>query len=125
VHYRNMSEAVAALKRGELSGVAGPRSEIEFALGGERQAYAVGPVQMPGLRSSGWDLGAAVRQGSSDLAEALDQAMVKVRESGQLQRIFEHHGSSYQLPSRIVRLKPENSGVVAYSDDSKLCQHRP
>ena len=65
-----------------------------------------------GLRSSGWDLGAAVRQGSSDLAEALDQAMVHVRESGELQRIFERHGSSYQLPSRIVQLKPSRSSVV-------------
>ncbi len=125
VHYPSMSEAVAALKRGELSGVAGPRSEIEFALGEAREAYAVGPVQMPGLRSSGWDLGAAVRQGSSDLAEALDQAMVRVRESGELQRIFARHGSSYQLPSRIVQLKPSRSSVVAYSDDPRLCQLRP
>jgi hypothetical protein len=66
-----------------------------------------------------------VRQGSNDLAEALDQAMARVRESGELQRIFERHGSSYQLPSRIVRLKPDSSGVLAYSDDSRLCQHRP
>lgn len=125
VHFRSMTEAVAALKRGELSGVAGPRSEIEFALGESRDAYAVGPVQMPGLRSSGWDLAAAVRQGSNDLAKALDQAMVKVRESGELEGIFQRHGSSYQLPSRIVRLQPDSSGVVAYSDDSKLCQRRP
>ncbi len=125
VHYSQMGDAVAALRRGELSGVAGPRSEIEHALGEDRQAYAVGPVQMPGLRSSGWDLGAAVKQGNHDLAEALDQAMAAVRESGELQRIFQRHGSSYQSPSRIVRLKPARSGMVAYSDDSKLCQHRP
>ncbi|MEJ2621029.1 MAG: transporter substrate-binding domain-containing protein [Candidatus Thiodiazotropha sp.] len=125
VHYRNMSAAVAALKAGELSGVAGPRSEIEFALGEVSERYAVGPIQMPGMRSSGWDLGAAVRQGSEQLANALDQAMIDVRESGELQRIFEKHGSSYQLPSRIVQLQSENSGVVAYSDDAKLCLRRP
>jgi hypothetical protein len=59
------------------------------------------------------------------LANALDQAMIEVRESGELQQIFEKHGSSYQLPSRIVRLQPESSGVVAYSDDAKLCLRRP
>lgn len=125
VHFRHMGEAVAALRQGELSGVAGPRSEIEFALGEAQKNYAVGPVQMPGLRSSGWDLGAAVREGNHKLAEALDQAMAAVRESGELQRIFERHGSSYQLPSRIVQLKPDSSGELAYSDDSRLCQHRP
>ncbi|MCG8486807.1 MAG: ABC transporter substrate-binding protein, partial [Chromatiales bacterium] len=98
VHFRNMNEAVAALKAGELSGVAGPRSEIEFALGDVKGAYAVGPIQMPGMRSSGWDLGAAVRQGNKQLANALDQAMIEVRETGELQQIFEKHGSSYQLP---------------------------
>ena len=125
VHFRNLGEAVDALRRGELSGVAGPRSEIEFALGESREAYAVGPVQMPGLRSSGWDLGAAVRHSSPDLAEALDQAMAAVRESGELQRIFEHYGSSYQLPSRIVRLKPSSSAVVASRGDTQLSQLRP
>ncbi|MCG7961917.1 MAG: transporter substrate-binding domain-containing protein, partial [Candidatus Thiodiazotropha taylori] len=114
-----------ALKAGELSGVAGPRSEIEFALGESKSGYAVGPIKMPGMRSSGWDLGAAVRQGNEQLANALDQAMIEVRETGELQKIFEKHGSSYQLPSRIVRLKPESSGVIAYSDDAKLCLRRP
>ncbi|MES9834105.1 MAG: ABC transporter substrate-binding protein [Candidatus Thiodiazotropha sp. DIVDIV] len=125
VHYRTMGEAVEALKKGELSGVAGPRSEVEFALGDSHPSYAVGPIQMPGMRSSGWDLGAAVKEGNEDLAEAIDRAMIEVRETGELETIFQSHGSSYQLPSRIVRLKPENSGVVAYSDDTKLCQRRP
>lgn len=103
VHFRNPGEAVAALRRGELTGVAGPRSEIEAALGADRAAYAVGPIQMPGLRLSGWDLGGAVKRDHRELAQAIERAMVAVRDSGEVERIFQRHGASYQLPSRIPR----------------------
>ncbi|MEW8029929.1 MAG: transporter substrate-binding domain-containing protein, partial [Candidatus Thiodiazotropha sp.] len=88
VHFSNIGKAVAALKNGEVAGVAGPRSEIEFALGDQADNYAVGPIRMPGLSTSGWDLGAAVKQGNGALAEAVEQAMSQLRQSSSLSKIF-------------------------------------
>jgi polar amino acid transport system substrate-binding protein len=101
VHFRSLSEAGAALRRGELGGIVGPRSEVETALGEDRAAYSVGPVQMPGMRLSGWDLGGAVKEGADDLAQAIEQAMAALREAGEIERIFARHGVTWQMPSRV------------------------
>ncbi len=113
VHFHSIGEAVASLKKAELAGVAGPRSEIEFALGGQRDDYVVGPVQMPGLRSSGWDLGAAVKQGNEALAKVVELSMKRLREEGALKEIFSRYQSSYQLPSRLTRLTVELNEQLA------------
>jgi ABC-type amino acid transport substrate-binding protein len=125
VHYRNMGEAVAALKRGELAGVMGPRSEIEFALGGQRAEFSVGPVPMPGLRSTGWDLGAAVKQGNESLAEAVESAMKALREEGVLEAIFTRYHASYRQPARLTRLAVDAPETVAASDTDEVCRRRP
>jgi ABC-type amino acid transport substrate-binding protein len=104
VHFSSTLDAVAALKRGEVAGVMGPRTEIEYALGKDMSKYAVGPVKMPGMRSSGWDLGAAVKRGNTALAQAIDKAMAELRTSGAVQHIFQRYGASYQQPSIVVRL---------------------
>ena len=101
VHFNNYTEAVAALKAGELAGVVGPRGEVEFAIGDARQDYSVGPVQMPGLRQTGWDLGGAVKVGNDALASALIDAMRAIRADGTLATIFEQYGITYQQPSRL------------------------
>ncbi len=98
VHFRNIGEAVTALKKAELSGVAGPRSEIEFALGEQRGEYVIDPVSMPGLRS-GWNLGSAVKQGNAALAEAVELAMAQLQKEGKLKEIFSRYQSSFQPPS--------------------------
>lgn len=125
VHFRNIGEAVTALKRGELAGVAGPRSEIEFALGAQRERYSIGPTQMPGLRSTGWDLGAAVKQGNEDLARTLAEAMQALREEGVLKEIFARYQATYQLPSRLSQTLLESVTKVASSDVAELCKKRP
>ncbi|MCP3869188.1 MAG: transporter substrate-binding domain-containing protein [Gammaproteobacteria bacterium] len=107
VHFRTIGEAVAALKKGELSGVAGPRSEIEHALGERSGDFATGPVRMPGLRSTGWDLGAAVKQGNDSLADAIDTSVKKLRDNGTLKEVYSRYGVSYQLPSRLTPIKAD------------------
>jgi len=101
VHFRNIQEATAALRKGEIAGVMGPRSEIEKGLAGNTASFRVGPVQLPGLRQSGWDLGAAVKETNSELAMALENAMNQLRISGEIEKIFDQHGITYQLPSRV------------------------
>lgn len=109
VHFPNIGKAVVALKKGDLAGVAGPRSEIEFALADNYTDYAVGPVQMPGLRNSGWDLGVAVKQGNDALAQAVEKAMTELRQKGSLNEIFAQYHSTYQLPSRLRLAKVESN----------------
>ncbi|MES9970079.1 MAG: transporter substrate-binding domain-containing protein [Candidatus Thiodiazotropha sp.] len=113
VHFSNIGQAVAAMKKGEVAAVAGPRSEIEFALADEADNYAVGPIQMPGLRSSGWDLGAAVKEGNNALAEAVEEAMTQLRKQSSVSKIFAQYHSTYQLPSRIRLVGIESNGRIS------------
>lgn len=101
VHFKNYTEAGAALKNGELAGVVGPRGEVEYVLGEDRLDFAVGPVQMPGLRQTGWDLGGAVKAGNEALAAALVEAMAVIRSDGTLVAIFEKYGITHQQPSQV------------------------
>ena len=101
IHYRNVQEATAALRNGEIAGVMGPRSEIEKGLEDEAAKFRIGPVQLPGLHQSGWDLGAAVKENNASLAKALENAMNQLRNSGEIEKIFNQHHITYQLPSRV------------------------
>jgi ABC-type amino acid transport substrate-binding protein len=116
VHFPNIGKAVEALKDGKIAAVAGPRSEVEFALGDRAGDYAVGPIQMPGLRTSGWDLGAAVKQGNSELAEVLEQTMAELRRKSSLSKIFAQYRSTYQLPSRTKLVSAESNGRISQRD---------
>ncbi|MCB1773390.1 MAG: transporter substrate-binding domain-containing protein [Gammaproteobacteria bacterium] len=124
VHFRSMGEAVEAFKSGELAGVAGPRVEIEYALGAQREDYRV--VNMPGLRRGGWDLGGAVKQGNDDLASAIRDGMQALRESGAISEIFQRYHATYQPPLRLsgVTIAPA-SELALNADDPELCKRRP
>jgi polar amino acid transport system substrate-binding protein len=99
VHFSNVGGAVSALLKGEVAGVMAPRSELEAGLGEHLADFNVGPLQLTGLRESGWNVGGAVKVGADDLAAALEQAMQSLRAEGELSRIFQRHGLTYQLPS--------------------------
>ena len=103
VHFRSVTAAAEALRRGELAGVMAPRAELQAALGEAAADYRLGPVQMPGLRQSGWDIGGAVKAGNADLAAAVDEAVTALRDGGELERLFRKFGVSYQVPSRLPR----------------------
>jgi polar amino acid transport system substrate-binding protein len=110
VHFTNVGEATAALLKGEVAGVMAPRSELEAGLGERVGDFSVGPLQLSGLRESGWDVGGAVKVGHKDLADAVERAMQSLREDGELQRIFKRHGLTYQKPSVLPLLTANNGG---------------
>jgi ABC-type amino acid transport substrate-binding protein len=103
VHFRSVAEAARALKQGELAGVMAPRAELQAALGDQAANYRLGPIQMPGLRQSGWDVGAAVKADHGDLAVAVEEAVAALQAEGELERIFQRFGTTYQTPSRLRR----------------------
>lgn len=102
VHYRSVAQAAEALRRGEVAGVMAPRGELEAALGSGRAGFAVGPMPMPGVRRTRWDLGLAVKADRRALASALETAMSELRSNGTVERIFQEYGISYSPPDRAV-----------------------
>ena len=115
--------ALAQEDLAELSGAAGPRSEIEFALGGARSDYEIGPL--PGLRQSGWDLGAAVKQGHQELADSINATIGALREEGVIAEIFARYHASYQAPARTGQLFEPDTAALAQKDESEYCKRRP
>lgn len=100
VHFRSITEATQALLNKEIVGVLAPRSELEKGMGERAADFRIGPIALSGLLQSGWDLGAAVKHNNKQLAAVIEDAMSKLRESGELAKIFQQHGITYQVPSR-------------------------
>ena len=99
-HFKSVGDAVEALRQGEVAAVLGPRGEIEGALGKAADKYHIGPMPMPGLRSTRWDLGLAVKSDHECLARAVEKAVSELREDGTIQQIFTSFGLTYHPPSK-------------------------
>jgi ABC-type amino acid transport substrate-binding protein len=89
-------EAAQALKRGEVAAAAGLASELESALVGDPR-FVIEPLPLPRMRD-GWVVGLAVRKESTDLAQALQAAVNRMVESGQMQQIFAAHKVGWRKP---------------------------
>lgn len=53
---------------------------------------------MTGVPPQGWLVGMAIKAGSDDLGQALQQALQSLRSSGELLAIFKHHGLTLATP---------------------------
>ena len=92
VHYMTVPEAVDALVKGEVAAVVATQSQIEGALGERVKSFPVTPVSFPGMMTSSWDIGMAVKDNSRDLAYAVGDVIVATIEDGTLDRIFQRYG---------------------------------
>ncbi|NBU12938.1 MAG: hypothetical protein EBT40_06015 [Betaproteobacteria bacterium] len=45
-HFKNHEQAIAALRKGEVSAVMGPRTELEGLLGADKSGYSVNAIEM-------------------------------------------------------------------------------
>ena len=99
-HYKNIPEAIAALKKGEVPAVMGPRGEIEGNLMDKPANIVVQHLDTPGLsRGSSWAMGVAVRAKYKDLTEAVGKAMADMVKDGTVSKIFAAHGVAYEAPA--------------------------
>lgn len=96
-HFPNVSQAVEAMKNGEVAAVMGTRAELESALGNQ-STYEISSVEMPELRIKGWPLGMAVKAENDSLEKALSVAMQEIQRDGTLSKIFEAHGLTHRTP---------------------------
>jgi polar amino acid transport system substrate-binding protein len=98
VHYKSLNEAAAALLRGDVSAVMGRQTILEAALGKEASRFEITAAPAPGIATTGWELGLAVKADYPDLAEALSRAMADLLRDGTVERIFASRGLSYRAP---------------------------
>lgn len=100
VNYSLVKQAIDDLAAGKLDAVMGTRSELEAGLHGasNREDFYISKVPHNSLPPQGWAVGMAVKKGSPELAKALTGALEKIKESGELAKIFEAHGVTYRRP---------------------------
>lgn len=96
-HFRDLAEAVAAMKEGHVQAVIGSRTKIEAALGEARSRYPSARFNA-GVYGKALELGVAVKKGETRLREQLASALAAMRGDGSLQRIYLKHGASWQEP---------------------------
>lgn len=98
VHFKNLAEAAAALKAGQVAAVMGPLGELEGAVGRGAPNIAIQPFRPSGLAVSSWNLGVAVKEDNPDLAAAVEQAIRALTADGTVQRIFAGQGVTHTAP---------------------------
>lgn len=97
MHYRTVADAVAALRKDEVSAVMASRGELEAALGGGHP-FVVENARLMELRNRQWALGMAVKKEREDLAMALDEALNRLMRNGKLAPVFARYGVTYTVP---------------------------
>jgi ABC-type amino acid transport substrate-binding protein len=98
VHFGTLQEATAALVKGEVAAVMGRQTIIEAGLGTSRERFEIGAAPAPGLATSGWELGLAVKADNPALAQALGKAMAELVQDGTVERIFTSRGLTWRPP---------------------------
>ena len=98
VHYPTTLAAAEALKKNEIAAVMGLQSHLEASLGSAAEKFGIAPVATPGLPTTGWDVGVAVKADNPELAAALEKAMAELLEDGTIGRIFTRRGITHAPP---------------------------
>lgn len=97
IHYKTTMDAIAALKKGEVSAVAGMRGELEAGSAGAGE-LEIGDLPIPVLNRKQWPLGMAVKAGHEELARALQKALNELVADGSVEKVFRKFGVQYRAP---------------------------
>jgi ABC-type amino acid transport substrate-binding protein len=95
--FRTATEAVTALKAGEVAAVMAQQGELEGGLKGDGR-FAIDLPPHPILQKRQWALGLAVKAKSEDLALALQAAINEMMADGTLKKIMLRHGDQHRQP---------------------------
>lgn len=94
--YRTSQDAVLAMVAGETMAVMAPQAIIETNI---TDGFDLHRPSFPGLARSEWTIGIAVNHQHRDLGYAVDYAIEKAIENGQIADIFTQHGVHY-IPAK-------------------------
>jgi polar amino acid transport system substrate-binding protein len=98
VHFGTLREATAALVKGEVAAVMGRQTIIEAGLHDQASRFEVQAAPAPGLATTGWELGLAVKADNPELEAALKKAMEGLLKDGTIEHIFTKRGLTYRPP---------------------------
>ncbi|EIJ34871.1 substrate-binding periplasmic protein [Thiothrix nivea] len=99
-HYANLTKAAEALKSGEISGIMGPRGELEGILATRPANIQMQSLVTPGLARGSWAMGIAVKADiKGNLGKEVDKAMAELVKDGTVKKVFEEHKLTYQPPA--------------------------
>ena len=98
-HFENISKASDALKAGEISGIMGPRGELEGVLAEHPANIQIQSLITPGLARNSWAMGIAVKADNAELANALNNSMADLVRDGTVKHIFEQYKVGYNPPA--------------------------
>lgn len=93
--WSNGTECARALRRGEVTVAGGLASELESELRGDAR-FAIEPMPLARAPRDGWANGLAVKSDARDLAEALQDAMNRLVQSGRLGALFAAHNVAWR-----------------------------
>lgn len=96
-HYPNSPAAARALLAGDVDAVFAPQGELDWALAGHGQR--IEPLAAPGLIKSQWEIGMATKESLRDLAWAVTDVIEALRQSGELERIYQRHQVRFLPPA--------------------------
>lgn len=99
VQFKTVHLAVDALKAGKLGAVMASRAQMEAAAGVIPKTLEMTEFSGVGMSVHEWDLGLAVKKENTELATALEQAMLSLKADGTLQKLFVKYSVSYQKPT--------------------------
>ena len=99
VHHLRIGDAVDELKSGELSAVAGMRSQLEWFLRDRPGRFDVDDDGLQAVARLQWDIGAAVKHTHRQLAYAIEDVIAEAVRDGRMEQLFAEHGISYTMPA--------------------------
>ena len=99
VHFHDPDAAVAALAKGEIAGVMGPRSQVEAAMRAHPGHYRASSMPTPGLMIRSWPIGMAVKVNAHDLANKIEPIIQKIVKDGSFKKLFTKYGLTYIPPA--------------------------
>lgn len=96
-HYKTLTEAMVALRSGEVAGVMALQGELEGAVAGDAN-FPVGPAPIALLNTRQWPVGIAIRKGEQKLGRGIMEAMNALVAEGEIERIMARHNIKWRAP---------------------------
>jgi ABC-type amino acid transport substrate-binding protein len=94
-------DAAQAVLDGSAAAAYVTRAQAEFALHKSKRSrseFGVTPLALPGMQENGWIIGLAIKNDHKELGQALEASLKKIRERGELQKIFANNGLTLVAP---------------------------